>query len=169
MLHMVPHWLRNEACQALAVLIPGLAVLTKKNKNKSIIMTVIPTKRRHGPAPRPVSQQRRKRINVFLTEAEHQLIEEKAGDFDVPEFLRNSALEAQYAPRVPSIPKLNFEAWKKLSRVANNINQIARRLNVGQNVSLHEVLKALGDFRLALLAGGLQAAVLDDEIEEPGQ
>ncbi|MCE0782882.1 plasmid mobilization relaxosome protein MobC [Pseudomonas sp. NMI542_15] len=112
------------------------------------------SKKRRGPAPRPAEQQRNHRISIFLTPAEYQLVVDKAGDYPLPDFVRNCAIDGKYAPKIPVspvIPKLNFEAWKKLSRVANNINQIARRLNAEQNVGLREVVECLAALRLTLV------------------
>lgn len=112
------------------------------------------SKKRRGPAPRPAEQQRNHRISIFLTPAEYQLVVDKAGDYPLPDFVRNCAIDGKYAPKIPVspvIPKLNFEAWKKLSRVANNINQLARHLNAGQHVEVRTALECLAALRLALV------------------
>ncbi|MNO02800.1 Bacterial mobilization protein (MobC) [compost metagenome] len=60
------------------------------------------------------------------------------------------------------MPKLNIEVWKKLSRVANNLNQLAKALNGGADVEVSQVLKELAAFRLALLSGGLKPETQGD-------
>lgn len=119
-------------------------------------MTEAKSKRRHGPKPKPDDQQRKHRISIFLTDAEFAQLKEKAGDNDLPVFVRTRAVNGKLAPRAPKIPKLNFEAWKKLARVANNLNQLAKALNSGADVEIVDVLKELAAFRLALLTGGLK-------------
>jgi len=113
------------------------------------------SKKRRGPAPRPADQQRKHRISIFLTPSEYELVIAKAGEYPLPDFVRNCSIDGEYAPKIPvgpTVPKLNFEAWKKLARVANNINQIARRLNAERNVGINEVLESLDDFRLSLIS-----------------
>ena len=102
-------------------------------------------KRRHGPMPKPDDQQRKNRVSIFLTDGEFAQLKEKAGDYDLPVFARTQVL-----------PKLNIEVWKKLSRVANNLNQLAKALNGGADVEISEALKELAAFRLALVTGSLK-------------
>ncbi|MNP66306.1 Bacterial mobilization protein (MobC) [compost metagenome] len=61
------------------------------------------------------------------------------------------------------MPKLNIEIWKKLSRVSNNLNQIAKLLHGGVDVEVERVLKNLAAFRYALLVGGLKPEAQSDE------
>mgnify|MGYP003407708796 CR=1 FL=1 len=112
--------------------------------------------RRHGPLPKPQDQQRKNRVSVFFTDAEFAQLKDKAGDNDLPVFVRTRAINGKLAPRAPKMPKLNFEAWKKLARVANNLNQLAKALNGGADVEVSLALKELAAFRLALRAGGLK-------------
>jgi hypothetical protein len=122
--------------------------------------------RRHGPLPKPQDQQRKHRVSVFFTDAELAQLKEKAGDNDLPVFVRTRAINGKLAPRAAPVPKLNIEIWKKLSRVSNNLNQLAKALNSGADVQIGEVLKELAAFRLALLTGGLKPEAQRDE--EPG-
>lgn len=126
-------------------------------------MTEAKSKRRYGPMPRPDDQQRRNRISIFLTDAEYALLKEKAGDYDLPIFVRTRAINGEFAPRAETLPKLNFEAWKKLARVANNLNQIAKALNSGADDLASEAQKELAAFRLALLNGGLRPAASSED------
>jgi len=112
--------------------------------------------RRHGPLPKPDAQQRKHRISIFLTDSEFAQLKEKAGDYDLPVFVRTRAVNGKLAPRTQVLPKLNIEVWKKLSRVANNLNQLAKALNGGADVEVSEVLKELAAFRLALVTGSLK-------------
>lgn len=122
-----------------------------------------PKKRRHGPMPKPEAQQRKHRVSIFLTDAEFAQLKEKAGDNDLPVFVRTRAINGKLAPQAPKIPKLNIEIWKKLSRVSNNLNQIAKLLHGGVDVEVERVLKNLAAFRYALLVGGLKPEAQSDE------
>jgi len=113
-------------------------------------------KRRHGPMPKPDDQQRKNRVSIFLTDGEFAQLKEKAGDYDLPVFVRTRAINSKLAPRTQVLPKLNIEVWKKLSRVANNLNQLAKALNGGADVEISEALKELAAFRLALVTGSLK-------------
>ena len=119
-------------------------------------------KRRHGPMPKPDDQQRKNRVSIFLTDGEFAQLKEKAGDYDLPVFVRTRAINSKLAPRTQVLPKLNIEVWKKLSRVANNLNQLAKALNGGADVEVSQVLKELAAFRLALLSGGLKPETQGD-------
>lgn len=121
------------------------------------------TKRRHGPMPKPDDQQRKHRISIFLTDAEFSLLKEKAGDNDLPVFVRTRAINGKLAPRAAQVPKLNIETWKKLSRISNNLNQLAKLLNGGIDVEVDRVLKNLAAFRYALIAGGLNPGADSDK------
>lgn len=121
------------------------------------------TKRRHGPMPKPDDQQRRNRVSIFLTDGEFAQLKEKAGDYDLPVFVRTRAINGKLAPRTQVLPKLNIEVWKKLSRVANNLNQLAKALNGGVDVEISEVQKELAVFRLALVSGGLKPEAREKE------
>ncbi|MNB80020.1 Bacterial mobilization protein (MobC) [compost metagenome] len=122
-----------------------------------------PKKRRHGPMPKPEAQQRKHRVSIFLTDAEFAQLKEKAGDNDLPVFVRTRAINGKLAPQAPKMPKLNIEIWKKLSRVSNNLNQIAKLLHGGVDVEVERVLKNLAAFRYALLVGGLKPEAQSDE------
>ncbi|MNF29650.1 Bacterial mobilization protein (MobC) [compost metagenome] len=122
-----------------------------------------PKKRRHGPMPKPEAQQRKHRVSIFLTDAEFAQLKEKAGDNDLPVFVRTRAINGKLAPQAPKMPKLNIEIWKKLSRVSNNLNQIAKLLHGGVDVEVERVLKNLAAFRYALLVGGLKPGAQSDE------
>jgi hypothetical protein len=115
-------------------------------------------KRRRGPAPKPEDQQRKNRISIFLTDQEYQHIKAKAGDYDLPVYVRTCAIDGQFAPKAATIPKLNIEVWKKLGRCTNNLNQLARHLNTfaptdETTIDVDEVRQALAAFRVALLQG----------------
>ena len=56
----------------------------------------------------------------------------------------------------PSIPALNVKAYGELSRLTGNINQVARAVNLGQQVDVLEIRQLVADLRHRLL--GIDAA-----------
>lgn len=55
--------------------------------------------------------------------------------------------------RLPQpVPPINLSLWQDLARVGGNLNQIAARLNRGENVALKEIEPLLGELRTLLKA-----------------
>jgi hypothetical protein len=77
-------------------------------------------------------------------------------------FMRTRAL-ADALPQTTIVPKLNRDAWVKLSRSASNLNQIAHHLNSSgfKSSMLSEIAQSLKDFRMALIGAR-------DFVEEDG-
>ncbi len=115
-------------------------------------------KKKRGPSPKPQEQQRKNRISIFLTDAEYSLIKEKAGAYELPIYVRTCALDGTLAPKPSTIPQLNIEAWKKLGRCTNNLNQLSRHMNqLAQHelvIDLDDLRQTLSAFRTALIDGG---------------
>jgi len=106
-------------------------------------------KPRRGPQPYPPEQLRTRRLNVYLTDCELAELERRSKKAGIrpPAYLREAALN-----RLPrTIPELNQAAWVELARSAANLNQIAHRLNVGEEVDLEEVREELAEFRMRLI------------------
>lgn len=82
-------------------------------------------KRRHGPKPKPLHEQRRHAVSCRLTDAESELLDARRGNVSRGEYLRLAALKAP--PRV--VPEINKVAWSDLSRAASNLNQLTRAIN----------------------------------------
>ena len=85
-------------------------------------------KRRHGPAPKPVAEQRRHSVSCRLTDAEISRLDELRGQVSRGEWLRLAAMTKP--PRI--VPTVNKIAWADLSRVAGNLNQMNRAINEGR-------------------------------------
>ncbi len=114
-------------------------------------------KKKRGPTPRPEDQQRKHRISIFLTDSEYQLVKQKAGDYKLPDYVRTIAVGGAFAPKPATIPKLNLEAWKKLGRTTNNLNQLVRLLHVQSHnevaVDVTAVSQLMADFRSVIVGG----------------
>ena len=52
-----------------------------------------------------------------------------------------------------TIPPINIEAWRDLSRVSGNLATLATAMRAGEYVEIDEIRLALADFRLKLIAG----------------
>jgi len=113
-------------------------------------------KRKRGPAKKPEEQQRKNRISIFLTDSEYRLVKEKAGDYELPLYVRTRAINGKLAPKAASIPAINLEAWRNLAQCANNLNQLARHLNAGNELGIDEAKAEIAAFRLALISLGDQ-------------
>jgi len=89
-------------------------------------------------------QIRTKRVEVKLSEAEYKLIKDK-NISSIAKFLRESALsvinEDKTEPSVPVFSKLEKDFVLELSRIGNNVNQIAKAINT--NIAKDEPLDAL--------------------------
>lgn len=73
-----------------------------------------------------MDENRNHRITVRVTDKERDLLIAKANDvgMKLSEFVRYASL-GRTLPR----PKVEAEAWLQASRLLNNLNQIAKRLN----------------------------------------
>ena len=90
---------------------------------------------------------------IRLTAAERATLGELAGErgVTVAAFVRAAALGSYTPPRpMPRpVPSINREAYWHLGQVGNNLNQIARRLNMadGDGPTLAEVQRGLEELR----------------------
>lgn len=88
----------------------------------------LPRKRRRGPTPLALDQQRRHAVSCRLTDAELATLDQRRGHVSRGEWLRLAALAAP--PRI--VPEVNKIAWSDLARAAGNLNQMTRALNEGR-------------------------------------
>lgn len=113
------------------------------------------TKRRHGPAPLPKVRLRDKRVNVFFSQADYLKLVTKAGGspLSVPAYIRDVALKGKPAALPAVIPETNYEAWAATAGLANNLNQLTRRLGSLGIVytELEEVRDLVRELRTALI------------------
>lgn len=84
--------------------------------------------RRHGPKPKPASEQRRHPVSCRLTDAELARLDDLRGKVSRGEWLRLAAMARP--PR--TVPAVNKVAWADLARAAGNLNQITRAINEGK-------------------------------------
>lgn len=73
-------------------------------------------------------------ISIRLSRKEHEAILEKAKRMNIPpcQWLRTAALNRQLPPQ--PVPEANLAAYRELTRLAVNINQLARAANEGRAV-----------------------------------
>lgn len=108
-------------------------------------------KRRRGPAPIPVGDKRYNRLNVFFSDAEYaELLSRVKIKSRLSSYVRRQAIAGQTELTV-EVPQINIKAYAELARVANNLNQIARKLNAADIIDISQLLVELQTFRKALI------------------
>ena len=143
-----PRSLRSGGC------IPGSLM-----RDEGCSMSETNKKRRYGPSPLLPEKVRGRRVSVYLSDAERELLTGRAAQIGLrlPAYIRDAALDRL----PPMIPALNREAWVALSRAAGNLNQIARAVRGGGAAQAPEVRAALNEFRGALIGA--------QEVEDEGE
>lgn len=95
----------------------------------------ISNRRHRGGRPRLTPEERRGiQIKIGFTEAEFGRLSERAvrsGLRDI-EFVRRMALSQE----IHAVPQINKEAVAQLNRIGQNLNQIARKLNSGEDAEV---------------------------------
>lgn len=82
----------------------------------------------------------------------------KAAGKTLSTYLRDSALDSTVQPRA-TIPAINAEQWRELSKATANLNQLVHRCHIGQEhpasrqaqVTLDALIQTLAQIRAALL------------------
>lgn len=95
----------------------------------------------------PVADKRTHTVSVRVSVAELKRVDANRNRFRRGEWLRMASLDRL----PPSIPALNVEAYRELSRLDRNISDIARSVNLGKQVDVLEIRQLLGDLRQSLL------------------
>lgn len=88
-------------------------------------------KKRKGGRPRLLNEERRAfSVRPGFNEAEFNKLEDRAASagLELPEFIRRLALHQQFY----ALPAINKQALTELSRIGNNVNQIARSIRLSQ-------------------------------------
>ena len=66
---------------------------------------------------------------------------------------RGAYLRACFLGNAPApVPEINKKVWRELARAAANLNQIAIKLNLHDDVELRDVQAALRNFRINLIS-----------------
>lgn len=110
-------------------------------------------KRKRGPEPLAKTLKRTRRLTVFFNQTEHERLvaEAQIADIKPSDLVRAKFLNGPAPAAALFVPELNLEAWRKLAAAAGNLNQIARHLNWGEEFDIPATIKALTEFRIALL------------------
>ncbi|PPD56991.1 MAG: hypothetical protein CTY10_01220 [Methylotenera sp.] len=111
-------------------------------------------KRRKGGRPRLLNEERRAfSVRPGFNEAEFNKLEDRAeaAGLDLPEFIRRLALNQKFY----ALPAINKTALVELSRIGNNVNQIARAIKLDGNAiatqqTLTQLQTHLNDIALQL-------------------
>lgn len=108
--------------------------------------------------PLLTSEEMRKRVECYFNLTEKAEIAAKArrAGLSLSSYLREIAL----GHKVLALPSINVAQWQALSRTTANLNQIARHLNEGRQVTidpllLQQAIQEVQALRLALMGVGL--------------
>ena len=109
-------------------------------------------RRRGGSSNRPSVDLRTHTVSTRLNKTELVLLDELRSPLRMErgEFLRTASLHKL----PPTIPAINVAAWSELARTTANLNQIAKKLNMEENVDFAEVKETLAELRLRLVDVG---------------
>lgn len=97
-------------------------------------------------------------ISTRLNDEELEKLRRKKGKMPYGVYIRNMLLSRMSGV----VPKVNQEIYSETARWASALNQIARRLNMGEDVEMQEVVSLLKNFRQALLGITFEKESIDD-------
>ena len=113
-------------------------------------------KKKYGPEPIPAQDKRKKRLNVFFSDAEYaELLTRVKRKSGLSSYIRSQAIAGKTQLSVV-VPEINLKAYAELARAAGNLNQLARKLNASDIIDVSQLQTELHAFRLALVSGGQQ-------------
>jgi hypothetical protein len=106
----------------------------------------------------PLKDPRTHCVSVRLNDEELNILNTKRGKMKQGEWLRCAALDKL----PPNIPEPNITKWQELAKAANNLNQIARKLNIKNNplrenkTAIYQsdfsyIIRIITEYRAALL------------------
>ena len=87
-------------------------------------------------------------VSVRMSPGELRELDRRRGKIRRGTFLRNLFL-GKREPR--QIPEVNRERYSETARWAANLNQLARQVNAGEELSMTDLQRILSAFRLSLL------------------
>jgi hypothetical protein len=94
-------------------------------------------------------------VSVRLNDEELNILNNKRGNMKQGEWLRCAALDKL----PPTVPELNIKKWVEIGKAANNINQIAYKLNknaIIDDAKINAIRQLLSEFRAALLGKSIK-------------
>jgi len=131
-----------------------LAGQKKKANENAFLLGVRPLAKKdlvHG-------RNRNRCIAVHLNDEELEKLKRMKGKIPYSAYIRNVLFGR--TPKI--IPKPNREAYSETARWASALNQIARRLNMGEDVEMQEVRELLKRFRQSLMGIEFEQVDIDD-------
>lgn len=103
-------------------------------------------------------KKRNRCIAVHLNDEELENLKRMKGKIPYSAYIRNTILGR--TPKI--IPKPNRQAYVETARWASALNQIAKRLNMGEDIEMQEVRELLKNFRQALMGVEFEQVDVDD-------
>lgn len=117
-----------------------------------------------GPKPLPHELRRQHCVSCRFAKDELARLDEARGQISRGKWLRLAAFSHGLASR-PIIPPINQEAWASLARVGGNLNQLTRRVNLGDHVDVDDILACLEALRSLLLGAHHSLQPIDEKHE----
>lgn len=103
-----------------------------------------------GRKTKPVEERQSEVIALRVTPAEKAELQAGAGKRPLGTWAR----QLVFGRAVPVIPEINRDVWRATAGAANNLNQMARKLNIGIDVDIEELRETVSAFRLAIIGLG---------------
>ena len=107
-------------------------------------------------ATKPAKVKRTTSLRVRVFEDEKFVLEQLAGDagLNISDFIRRRVFgaRAQIVKRARPMSQIAADLIEQLSKIGNNLNQIARAANSGDGIDNRELTLCIAQLRQALLA-----------------
>ena len=103
-----------------------------------------------GRKPKPMEERQTEVIALRVTPAEKAELLRGAGKRPLGTWAR----QLVFGRAVPVIPAVNRDVWQKTAGAANNLNQMARKINLGVDVDVEELRETIRAYRLAIIGLG---------------
>ena len=117
---------------------------------------------KRGPAPRPASELRGKRVSVYFTDEEIKRLDDLRGGRSRGRYVRDAALK-----ELPAfVPAINREAWSDLAKVSTLLKRYVVAIDVGKAGGMPpEIITNLRD-QVQLLRQELLGIKSDDDADD---
>ena len=101
-----------------------------------------------------VGDKRKNCVSVRLSDAELEELNQKRTNYGKRVFRKGEFLRMMAFNSIPPVvPKINIDAWQELGRIGGNLNQIARKLNQEEHVSIDLIRAKLTELRIFIMGG----------------
>lgn len=103
-----------------------------------------------GRKPKAAEERQTEVIALRVTPAEKAELLQGAGKRPLGTWTR----QLVFGRAVPVIPEVNRDVWRGMAGVANNLNQLTRKFNLGVDIDIEELRETVRAYRLAIIGLG---------------